>query len=172
MNKINLNTYVSNIADVKIFDSVNTIIIDNHPKVVKSRRRHVTFSKNIELYQSSTKTRMSAKMEKYGNEPTAAEKFTEEFIHRLSVFNGLSFSKLKLLPSLKILKLYYPLMSQLINTHYELFNKRYKFIYTKHTFIRPEKLFKIHAFIIEYTDLTSKFDVIRRFLLKYCLKSK
>ena len=56
---------------------------------------------------------MSAKMEKYGNEPTAAEKFTEEFIHRLSVFNGLSFSKLKLLPSLKILKLYYPLMSQL-----------------------------------------------------------
>ena len=36
MNKINLNTYVSNIADVKIFDSVNTIIIDNHPKVVKS----------------------------------------------------------------------------------------------------------------------------------------
>ena len=61
MNKINLNTYVSNIADVKIFDSVNTIIIDNHPKVVKSKRRHVTFSKNIELYQSSTKTRMRPK---------------------------------------------------------------------------------------------------------------
>ena len=62
-------------------------------------------------------------------------------------------------------------MSQLINTHYELFNKRYKFIYTKHTFIRPEKLFKIHAFIIEYTDLSKKFDIIRKFLVKYCLKS-
>ena len=172
MNKINLNTYISNIADIKMFDSCNTIIVDNYVKKnIKPKKRHVTFSDNVELYQSSTKTRISAKMNKYGNEPTAAEKFTEEFIHKLSVFNSLSFSKLKLLPSLKILKLYYPLMSQLINAHYELFNKRYKFIYTKHTFIRPEKLFKIHAFIIEYTDLFKKFDIIRRFLVKYCLKS-
>lgn len=171
MNRINLDTYVSNIADIKIFDGCNTIIVDNYPNNIKPKKRHVTFSENIELYQSTTKKRTSAKMIKYGNEPTASEKFTEEFIYRLSVFNGLSFSKLKLLPSLRMLKLYYPLMSQLINTHYELSNNCYKFIYTKHTFIRPEKLFKIHAFIIEYTDLSKKFDIIRRFLLKYCLKS-
>lgn len=171
MNKINLNTYISNIADIKMFDGCNTIIVDKYVKSIKPKKRHVTFSDNVELYQSSTKTRVLAKMKAFGNEPTAAEKFTEEFIHRLSVFNGLNFSKLKLLPSLKILKLYYPLMSQLIHAHYELFNNRYKFIYTKHTFVRPEKLFKIHAFMIEYTDLSKKFAIIRKFLVKHCLKS-
>ena len=34
----------------------------------------------------------------------------------------------------------------------------------------PDKLFKIHAFIIEYTDLSKKFDIIRKFLLNCCLK--
>ena len=169
MNKINLNTYVSNIADIKMFEGFNTIIVDKYVKNIKSKKK-VTFSDNIELYQSSTKTRVSAKMKAYGNEPTASDKFTEEFIHRLTLFKGLRFSKLKLLPSLKMLKLYYPLMSQLIHSHYELFNNRYKFIYTKHTIIMPDKLFKIHAFIIEYTDLSKKFDIIRKFLLNYCLK--
>ncbi len=171
MNKINLNTYVSNIADIKIFESCNTIIVDKYVNNIKPKKRHVTFSDNVELYQSSTKIRSSDKMNKFGNEPTAAVKFTEEFIHRLTMYNGLSFSKLKLLPSLKILKLYYPLMSQLIHAHYELFYNRYKFIYTKHTFIRPDKLSKIHAFMIEYTDLLKKFTIIRNFLIKYCLKS-
>ena len=49
MNKINLNTYVSNIADVKIFDSVNTIIIDNHPKVVKSQTSTCNFFKKYRI---------------------------------------------------------------------------------------------------------------------------
>ena len=98
MNKINLNTYVSNIADIKIFESCNTIIVDKYVNNIKPKKRHVTFSDNVELYQSSTKIRSSDKMNKFGNEPTAAVKFTEEFIHRLTMYNGLSFSKLKLLP--------------------------------------------------------------------------
>ena len=65
MNKINLNTYISNIADIKMFDSCNTIIVDNYVKKnIKPKKRHVTFSDNVELYQSSTKTRISAKMNK------------------------------------------------------------------------------------------------------------
>ncbi len=172
MYKVNLDTYKSNISDIKIFNDWNIININtdlitlkNNKIILKNNKvKKVSFSDNIELYQSSTKVRVKDKMSNYGKEPNAIEKFVEEFLYKLTVFENLNFNKFKLMPSLKMLNLYYPLMYNLINTHYLLSNNKYKFIYTKHTFIRPHSIIKINKFINEYTDLMEKFIIIRKFI--------
>jgi hypothetical protein len=172
MHRVKLITYDSNIGDINILQNWSITQINTDQITIKNNklRKKVTFADNIELYQSSTHTTKKDKMSKYGNEPTAIEKFIEEYLYKLTILDNLHFTKFKLIASLKVLKLYYPLMYNLINTHYLLSNNNYKYIYTKHTFIRPHSLFKITEFIEKYTDIVEKQLILYKFYKKYCGK--
>jgi len=172
MYRVKLITYNSNIADIDILQNWSITQINTDQITIKNNKlkKSVTFSDNIELYQPCTNTTKKDKMSKYGNEPTVIEKFVEEYLYKLTIFDSLSFTKFKLIASLKVLKLYQPLMYNLINTHYLLSNNKYKYIYTKHTFIRPHSLSKITEFIEKYTDIIEKQIILHKFYKKYCGK--
>lgn len=173
MYKIQLNTYASNIADITILKNWSITKINTDQITIKNNKpkKKVTFTDNIEFYQISTNTTKKYKMTKYGNEPTDIEKFTEQYLYKISTSGYFSFNRSKLVESLKVLKLYYPVMYNLINTHYLLFNNEKRYIYTKHTIIRPTQLKNIHMFIEKHTDIVEKQIILFKFYKKYWRKN-
>lgn len=135
-------------------------------------KRRVKFSKNIEVnrVKDNKIVKSVCNMNNYGKPPTKLVELYENYIY-LIIRNGkINLSCEAFINNLKILKLYYFFMSQLINTHFLLKTKGKKMLYSKKTLIRKPSLDNITKFIYESTDLYKHISIIHKFYRKYCVK--
>ena len=148
---------------------------DNHKLIIYRNtqlKRRVQFSKNIEVncIKDNKITKSVGNMNNYGSPPTKLIELYENYIYSVIRRGQINLSKLEFISNLKIIKLYYFFMSQLINTHFLLKTKGKKMLYSKKTLIKKPSLDNITKFIHESTDLCKHIDIIRKFYRKYCVK--
>lgn len=150
----------------KIYDN-KLIIYRNDPL-----KRRVQFSKNIEVnrVKDNKIVKSVCDMNNYGKPPTKLVELYENYIYAIIRQGKINLSCEEFINNLKILKLYYFFMSQLINTHFLLTTKGKKMLYSKKTLIKKPSLANITKFIYQSTDLSKHISIIRKFYKRYCVK--
>lgn len=150
----------------KIYD--NKFIIFRNTQL----KRRVQFSKNIEVNHIKDNKIIKSvdNMNNYGKSPTKLVELYENYIYAIIRHAKISLSREEFINNLKILKLYYFFMSQLINTHFLLTTKGKKMLYSKKTLIKKPSLDNITRFIYTSTDLSKHINIIHKFYKKYCVK--
>ena len=150
----------------KIYD--NKLIIFRNTQL----KRRVQFSKNIEVnrIKDNKIIKSVGNMNNYGKSPTKLVELYENYIYAIIRNGKINLSCKEFINNLKILKLYYFFMSQLINTHFLLTTKGKKMLYSKKTLIKKPSLDNITNFIYNSTDLSKHIDIIHKFYKEYCVK--
>ena len=135
-------------------------------------KRRVQFSKNIEVnrIKDNKIIKSVGNMNNYGKSPTKLVELYENYIYAIIRNGKINLSCKEFINNLKILKLYYFFMSQLINTHFLLTTKGKKMLYSKKTLIKKPSLDNITNFIYNSTDLSKHIDIIHKFYKEYCVK--
>lgn len=135
-------------------------------------KRRVQFSKNIEVnrVKDNKIVKSVCDMNNYGKPPTKLVELYENYIYAIIRQGKINLSCEEFINNLKILKLYYFFMSQLINTHFLLTTKGKKMLYSKKTLIKKPSLDNITKFIYQSTDLSKHINIIHKFYKEYCVK--
>tara|TARA_Y100000385_G_C13085368_1_gene636135 strand:+ start:1381 stop:1914 length:534 start_codon:yes stop_codon:yes gene_type:complete len=150
----------------KIYD--NKLIIFRNTLL----KRRVQFSKNIEVnrIKDNKIIKSVGNMNNYGKSPNKLVELYENYVYSIIRHGKINLSCEEFIKNLKILKLYYFFMSQLINTHFLLSTKGKKMLYSKKTLIKKPSLDNITKFIYQSTDLSKHINIIHKFYKEYCVK--
>jgi hypothetical protein len=170
---VDVTLFQSKWSIINIKDSEITITNTVYKKPILAAKK-VSFTKQIDVCQfdnkSKTKNHYKDDMDKYGNAPDPKQQLYEYYVFHISNSGGLHLSKIKFISSLRILQLYYYLMSHLLECYYLLSNNNKCFLYSKRTFIMPNKLLLIKHFIETKTDIIDKVTTIQQYYKEHLLK--
>ena len=143
----------------------------NVKKKIKKNKK-VTFKKKIEICNITKNKEIKEKfkddMIKYGNEACPKKVLFESYVYNISRYGNINLNLVKFMCSLRILNLYYYIMSRFLECYSILLSKEKYFLYTKRTYVSSNQLILIKNFIETKTDILKKLTIIKKFYNRYC----